>query len=79
MPGLREVAVAIETTLRSRARPDGPLAVTHLRRGADRRYDASHASPDLDIDSVTHDRHGAREAGSDHAAVVATLTFRAAG
>ena len=57
------------------ARPDGPLAVTHSRRGADCRYDAIYASPELEVISVHHVWDEAREAGSDHAAVVADLEF----
>jgi len=60
----------------STARPDGPLAVTHRRRGTDCRYDAIYASPEIEVLSVTHDWDRAQQAGSDHAAVTATLEVR---
>jgi len=56
-------------------RPDGPLAVTHRRRGTDCRYDAIYASPEFDVVRVDHLWDAATAAGSDHAAVVATLTW----
>lgn len=60
----------------SAAHPDGPLAVTHRRRGAGCRYDAIYASPEIQVLSVTHDWDEARQAGSDHAAVTAILDVR---
>lgn len=59
------------------ARPEGPLAVTHRRRTTDCRYDAIYASPEIEVLSITHDWDQAREAGSDHAALLATLELRA--
>lgn len=56
-------------------RPEGPLAVTHRRRATDCRYDAIYVSPELDVISVDHLWEEARAAGSDHAAVIATLRW----
>jgi hypothetical protein len=56
-------------------RPRGPLAVTHMRRGIDCRYDAIYVSPKIDVVEVEHIWDEAREAGSDHAAVRATLSL----
>jgi endonuclease/exonuclease/phosphatase family metal-dependent hydrolase len=58
-------------------RPDGPLAVTHRRRGADCRYHAIYVSPEFDVLDVEHLWEGATEAGSDHAAVLAQLEWTA--
>lgn len=57
------------------ARPDGPLAVTHLRRKIACRYDAIYASPEFTVENVEHHWDNARAAGSDHALVRATLTW----
>ena len=57
-------------------RPDGPLAVTHRRRGTDCRYDAVYVSPEFDVVSVDHLMEEAEEAGGDHGAVLATLAWR---
>lgn len=58
-------------------RPDGPLAVSHVRgRGNNStpcRYDHILASPDFDVLDVTYDFDRAIEAGSDHALVTAHL------
>lgn len=54
-------------------RPEGPLAVTHERRGVACRYDAVYASPEFEVLDVRHLWDEAREAGSDHAAVIATV------
>ena len=67
-PKLREAIVA--------DRPDGPLAVTHRRNGTDCRYDAVYVSPEFEAISVEHLMEQAEEAGSDHAAVLATLAWR---
>lgn len=56
--------------------PDGPLAVTHRRRGTDCRYDAIYASPEFQVDNVEHHLDAALDAGSDHAMVRATLSWR---
>lgn len=58
------------------SRPDGPLAVTHQRRGVACRYDAIYASPEFTVEDVEHHWDTARAAGSDHALVRATLTWR---
>ena len=59
------------------ARPDGPLAVSHLRgRGrqqAECRYDHVLASPELAVDGVDYLWGEAVESGSDHALIVADL------
>lgn len=55
------------------AHPDGPLAVTHSRRGIPCRYDAIYASPEFTVEHVEHHWEAAREAGSDHALVRARL------
>lgn len=60
-------------------RPDGPLAVTHRRRGVDCRYDAIYASPDLAVGHAEHLWDEAVDAGSDHALVRATLGWRDSG
>lgn len=57
-------------------RPDGPLAVTHTRRGIECRYDAIYASPEFSVEGVDHLWDEAREAGSDHALVRAVLRWR---
>lgn len=57
-------------------RPDGPLAVTHTRRGIECRYDAIYASPDFAVAGVDHLWDEARQAGSDHALVRAVLCSR---
>lgn len=57
-------------------RPDGPLAVTHRRRGVECRYDAIYASPELTVERVDHLWEEARDVGSDHALVRATLAWR---
>jgi hypothetical protein len=54
-------------------RPEGPLAVTHVRRGIECRYDAIYVSPEFEVIEVEHLCDEAREAGSDHAAVRAVL------
>jgi hypothetical protein len=54
-------------------RPKGPLAVTHIRRGIECRYDAIYVSPEFEVLEVEHLWDEAREAGSDHAAVRAVL------
>jgi hypothetical protein len=54
-------------------RPEGPLAVTHLRRGIECRYDALYVSPEFEVLEVEHLWDQARDAGSDHAAVRAVL------
>lgn len=56
--------------------PNGPLAVTHRRRGVECRYDAVYASPELEVDDVEHHLDDALQAGSDHALVRAVLTRR---
>jgi hypothetical protein len=56
-------------------RPNGPLAVTHIRRGIECRYDAIYVSPEFEVLEVEHLWDQAREAGSDHAAVRAVLAF----
>ena len=56
--------------------PDGPLEVTHRRRGTDCRYDAIYASPELQVDDVEHHLDPALKAGSDHAMVLARLSWR---
>ena len=56
-------------------RPDGPLAVTHRRRGIDCRYDAIYVSPEFDVISVAHLWEAALDAGSDHAVVAAALAW----
>ena len=58
-----------------RARPDGPTAVTHQRRGIECRYDAVYASPEFAVEDVKHLWKQAREASSDHALVRATLRW----
>jgi hypothetical protein len=55
-------------------RPDGPLAVTHVRRGTECRYDAIYISPEFEVLEVEHLWDEAREAGSDHAVVRAVLS-----
>jgi hypothetical protein len=54
-------------------RPDGPLAVTHIRRGVECRYDAIYVPPEFEVVELEHFWDEAREAGSDHAAVRAVL------
>jgi hypothetical protein len=54
-------------------RPEGPLAVTHIRRGIECRYDAIYVSPEFEVVEVQHLWDQALEAGSDHAAVRAEL------
>jgi endonuclease/exonuclease/phosphatase family metal-dependent hydrolase len=60
-------------------RPEGPLAVTHLRgRGANRaecRYDHMLVSPEVDVIALDHLWEEAVAAGSDHALLRAELTF----
>jgi endonuclease/exonuclease/phosphatase family metal-dependent hydrolase len=56
-------------------RPDGPLAVTHLR-GPSKvpcRYDAVYVSPEWRVASVVHRFDGAIRALSDHAIVLAEV------
>lgn len=53
--------------------PDGPLAVTHVRRGVPCRYDAISASPEFEVDAVDHLWDESKAAGSDHALVRAVL------
>lgn len=55
--------------------PEGPLAVTHLRRGIPCRYDAVYASPEFIVEDVEHRWEEARQAGSDHALVRTTLRW----
>ena len=56
-------------------RPDGPLAITHLRGGKDIpcRYDQIWVSPEWRVESVQHLTGDSFEAGSDHAMVSAKL------
>ena len=56
-------------------RPDGPLAITHLRGGKDIpcRYDQIWVSPEWRVESVQHLTGESFEAGSDHAMVSAKL------
>jgi hypothetical protein len=54
-------------------RPNGPLAITHVRRGIECRYDAIYVSPEFEVIEVQHLWDEAREAGSDHAAVRVVL------
>ena len=56
-------------------RPAGPLAVTHLRRGIECRYDAIYVSPEFEVITVDHIWEQALAAGSDHAAVRAVLSL----
>lgn len=56
-------------------RPDGPLAVTYLRRGSECRYDAIYVSPELEVRAVDHLWEEARAAGSDHGLVRAELAW----
>jgi endonuclease/exonuclease/phosphatase family metal-dependent hydrolase len=60
-------------------RPDGPLAVTHVRgRGANRvecRYDHVLVSPEVEVLALDHVWDDALEAGSDHALLRAVLNF----
>jgi hypothetical protein len=56
-------------------RPRGPLAVTHVRRGIECRYDAIYVSPEFEVVEVEHIWEQALEAGSDHAAVKAVLSL----
>jgi len=56
--------------------PDGPLHVTHARRGIPCRYDAIYASPEFTVHNVEHYWDRARGAGSDHALVRASLELR---
>lgn len=58
------------------ASPDGPLAITHRRRGTECRYDAIYASPELAVEDVEHHLDAALNAGSDHALVRAALSWR---
>lgn len=58
-------------------RPDGPLAVTHERGGVPCRYDAVYASPEFRVVDVEHLWEEARDAGSDHGVVLATLDLGA--
>lgn len=53
--------------------PNGPLAMTHVRRGIPCRYDAIYASPEFRVIQVEHRWEDAVTAGSDHAMVTATL------
>ena len=52
-------------------RPDGPLAVTHLRgaKNAPCRYDQVWVSPEWTVESADHRTEASFEAGSDHALV----------
>ena len=56
-------------------RPDGPLAVTHLRgtKNIPCRYDQVWVSPEWMVESVRHLTEASFETGSDHALVVADL------
>ena len=56
-------------------KPDGPLAVTHRRRGVDCRYDAIYASPEFEVLSVEHHLGASLNAGSDHAIVTCDLAL----
>lgn len=65
-----ELAVQVQ-----KARPDGPLAVTHRRRGTECRYDAIYASPEFRVNGVEHHLDAALSAGSDHAIVTCDLVL----
>lgn len=56
-------------------RPDGPLAVTHLRgaKGIPCRYDQVWVSPEWTVESVRHLTEASFAAGSDHALVAVEL------
>jgi hypothetical protein len=58
-------------------RPDGPLAVTHLRgaKNIPCRYDQVWVSPEWTVESVRHLTDASFEAGSDHAIVSANLNI----
>lgn len=71
LAGHRELAAQLRAE-----RPDGPLAVTHTRRGVECRYDAIYASPEFAVEGMDHLWDQAREAGSDHAMVRAVLRWR---
>jgi endonuclease/exonuclease/phosphatase family metal-dependent hydrolase len=62
-----------------RSRPEGPLAVSHVRgRAATRiadRFDYVMVSEEFDVLEVTYDYPGAVNAGSDHALVCAQLAI----
>jgi endonuclease/exonuclease/phosphatase family metal-dependent hydrolase len=55
-----------------RERPDGPVEVSHRRRGTDCRYDFILASPELSVATAGYAFHEA----SDHAMVVAELDLK---
>lgn len=59
------------------ARPDGPLMVTHERKGVPCRYDAVYATPEFRVLDVRHLWSEARAAGSDHGIVIASLELTA--
>lgn len=73
---LAHLAMKPEMLARVQAeRPDGPLAVTHLR-GSSKvpcRYDAVYVSPEWCVASVMHRFDGAIRELSDHAVVVAEM------
>jgi hypothetical protein len=56
-------------------RPEGPLAITHRRRGINCRYDAIYVSPEFHVTAVQHLWDDAIAAGSDHAVVIASLAW----
>jgi hypothetical protein len=67
-----DALAAIETE-----RPDGPLAVTHLRgaKNIPCRYDQVWVSPEWRVESVRHLTGASFEAGSDHALVSVDLVL----
>ncbi|MEZ4444924.1 MAG: hypothetical protein R3B72_37965 [Polyangiaceae bacterium] len=58
-----------------KARPDGPLVVSHRTRTRDCRYDQCWISDDWHVEDVDYRYGAAVEAGSDHALVVVDLAL----
>jgi exonuclease III len=56
-------------------RADGPLAISHYNRGRPRRFDFIYATPDLRPERVVYHEETLIQKFSDHALVVADLTF----
>jgi hypothetical protein len=70
---LRESAPDLLDEITSR-RPNGPLAISHVNRGIERRFDFVYAAPDLKPVRVVY-REDLRRGANEHAPVVADLVL----